>query len=202
MTELGAHRRVVIAPATMANLAEVRDAYASGRAMQRAQASVVWPQFSDEAIARELDAGALFRVVVVDGGQTAGVFSMIDNDALIWGDAERGAHLYLHRIARAPAYGGRGLVDAILVWAGRQCILRGLEGLRMDTWASNDTLIAYYAARTFEVVGTRRMPSDPRLATHYHGIELALLEAPVANLNAYYSGELRQGSAMNGTLEG
>ena len=49
--------------------------------------------------------GALFTVF--DDAILAGVFSMIDEDSLIWGDA------------------------------------RGFDGLRMDRWASNDTLIAY-----------------------------------------------------------
>jgi ribosomal protein S18 acetylase RimI-like enzyme len=48
----------------------------------------------------------------------------------------------------------------------------------MDTWASNDTLIEYYGRLGFQVVGRRRIAPDPRLAAHYHGIELALLEKP------------------------
>lgn len=168
-----------IAPARLADLPAIRDAYENGRAMQRAQQSVVWPEFSDAAIVREIETDSLF--CVLDGATMAGVFSMIDEDSLLWGDAERGAHLYLHRIARASTYRGRGLVDAILAWAHQQCSARGLEGLRMDTWASNDALIAYYSARGFRLVGTRRLDADRRLATHYHGIELALLEAPVSH---------------------
>ena len=48
----------------------------------------------------------------------------------------------------------------------------------MDTWASNDTLIEYYGRLGFQVVGRRRIAPDPRLAAHYHGIVLALLEKP------------------------
>ena len=86
--------------------------------------------------------GALFTVF--DDAILAGVFSLIDEDSLIWGDG------------------------------------RGVDGLRMDTWASNDTLIAYYGARGFRLVGTRRLEANPQLAVHYHGIEVALLEAPSA----------------------
>ena len=165
-----------IVAATQDDLSPIRDAYESGRAIQRTQQSVVWPPFSDDAIIREMTNGALFTVF--DGAIIAGVFSMIDDDSLIWGDAKIGAHLNLHRIARGANYRGRSLVDVILAWARHQCQARGFDGLRMDTWASNAALIAYYEARGFHLVGTRRLEADPRLAVHYHGIEVALLEAP------------------------
>ncbi len=165
--------------ASVGDLPAVRAAYEDGRATQRARETVVWPEFADAAITREIEAGALYRVA--SGDTIVGVFSMIEEDALLWGDAERGAHLYLHRIARSAAYRGHGLVAAVLAWAWRECAARSREGLRMDTWASNDTLIAYYAALGFRLVGTRRLGEDPRLATHYHGIELALLEARVTH---------------------
>jgi len=51
----------------------------------------------------------------------------------------------------------------------------------MDTWASNDALIAYYGRLGFHLVRRRRIAPDPRLAAHYHGIELALLERPCSD---------------------
>jgi ribosomal protein S18 acetylase RimI-like enzyme len=100
-------------------------------------------------------------------------------DAALWGERERGAHIYLHRIARAPTYPGRGLVDAVLDWAQARGEERGLEGLRMDTWASNDALIAYYAKRGFTLLGRTRIPNDSSLP-HYRGLELALMERPLS----------------------
>ena len=47
----------------------------------------------------EIRAGRLRRVV--DGPALAGVFSLAYEDGAIWGERERGAHVYLHRIARA-----------------------------------------------------------------------------------------------------
>ena len=61
-------------------------------------------------------------------------------------------------------------------WALAHGEARGSEGLRMDTWASNDTLTAFYRTRGFGLVGTRRIPLDSPLSEHYRGIELALLE--------------------------
>lgn len=163
-----------IEPATPHDLADIRAAYEHGRATQREQGSMVWPEFTDAAILREIDARHLFRVV--DEDAVVGVFSVAYEDAAIWGPHERGAHLYLHRIARAADYPGRGLMDAILTWADDQCTVLGRAGLRVDTWASNTALISFYQRRGFRLVGERRLGVDPRLPPHYHGNAFALLE--------------------------
>ena len=160
--------------ATPADLAVVRSCYADGRAVQRKTSSPLWPEFTDAAILAEINSGALYRVV--DGDELVGVFSAVYDDEPIWGELERGAHIYLHRIARSATYQGHGLVDVVIAWAIAHGEARGSEGLRMDTWASNDTLIAFYRTRGFGLVGTRRIPLDSPLSEHYRGIELALLE--------------------------
>ena len=165
-----------VEPATPADLPAARAAYAHGRRLQREQGSTVWPEFADAAILAEIDAGRLLRVL--DGAAVAGVFSVAREDPAIWGELERGAHVYLHRIARAPAWRGRGLIDAVLAWAAGECRALGREGLRMDTWASNDALVAYYRRLGFALVGRRRIAPDAPLPAHYHGTELALLERP------------------------
>jgi ribosomal protein S18 acetylase RimI-like enzyme len=163
-----------VTQAAPVHLAEIHAVYADGRAVQRETGSPLWPEFTDAAILAEIHSGALYRVV--DGGTLVGVFSAFYEDEPIWGDLERGAHIYLHRIARSSSYRGRGLVDAVIAWALAHGEARGSEGLRMDTWASNDTLTAFYRTRGFGLVGTRRIPLDSPLSEHYRGIELALLE--------------------------
>lgn len=160
--------------ATPEHLSVIRTVYADARAIQRAQDGACWPEFPDAAILAEVAAGHLYRVL--DGEVLAGVFSVAYEDPAIWGELERGAHVYLHRIARAAAYSGRGLLDVVLGWARAHVRALGREGLRMDTWASNTALIAYYERRGFRLVGRRRLTADPRLLPHYHGLELALLE--------------------------
>jgi ribosomal protein S18 acetylase RimI-like enzyme len=169
-----------VEPATPADLPTVRAAYAEGRRMQREQGSTVWPEFPDSAILDEIAAGRLLRVVddESDDDAVVGVFSVADADPAIWADHERGAHVYLHRIARTADYRGRGLIDAVLAWAHARCAALGREGVRMDTWASNAALIGYYQRLGFRLLERRRIAPDPRLPPHYHGIELALLEQP------------------------
>ncbi|MGH7656216.1 MAG: GNAT family N-acetyltransferase [Gemmatimonadaceae bacterium] len=165
-----------VQPATISDLPVAQKAYAAGRHIQREQSSVVWPEFSDLSILAEIAAGRLLRIV--DRDDVAGVFSVAYEDPAIWGEAEQGAHIYLHRIARTADSRGRGLIDAVLGWAHAQCCALGRAGLRMDTWASNTALISYYERLGFRRVGTRRIGSDPRLPPHYHGVEFALLEQP------------------------
>jgi ribosomal protein S18 acetylase RimI-like enzyme len=163
-----------IEPATAADLSDIRAAYAHARATQREQGSSVWPEFTDTAILAEIAAEALYRVVIDQS--IVGVFSVAYEDSAIWGAHEVGAHLYLHRIARAARYPGRGLVDVILAWADQQCTRLKRSGLRMDTWASNGALIGFYLRRGFHLVEERRLDVDPRLPPHYYGESFALLE--------------------------
>ena len=80
-----------VQPATAMDLAAVRTAYAAGRRMQREQGAIVWPEFPDETILAEIQAGRLLRVV--DGVAVVGVFSVVYEDPAIWGELERGAHI-------------------------------------------------------------------------------------------------------------
>ena len=104
-----------IEPATPADLPDIRAAYAHARATQREQDSSVWPDFTDSSIIAEIAAAMLYRVVI--DKSIVGVFSVAYEDSAIWGEHAIGTHLYLHRIARAANYPGRGLVDVILEWA-------------------------------------------------------------------------------------
>ena len=163
-----------VTSASLENLEAVRAIYADGRITQRSQGSTVWPEFSDDAIRREIDGHLLFLILA--GDELAGVFSVAYEDGAIWRERECGAHVYLHRIVRAHAYRGGGIIDAVLEWARGQCRALGRAGLRMDTWANNTQLINYYRKLGFDLVGTQRIDTDSRLPAHYHGLEFALLE--------------------------
>ena len=156
------------------HLPAIRAAYSHARDIQREEGAPLWPEFNDAAILAEVEAERLYRVL--DGDTLAGVFSVALEDPAIWGEHERGAHLYLHRIARSEDSAARGLLDTVLSWARAHCRVLGRDRLRMDTWASNSALIAYYERHGFRLVQRRRLDADPRLPAHYHGLELALLE--------------------------
>lgn len=163
-----------VEPLEREHVSLVQGAYADARMLQREQGAPIWPEFPDSAILAELREGHLFRVL--DGDDLVGVFTVAYEDPAIWGERERGAHVYLHRLARVRTSPAHGLLGAVLAWARARCRAMGREGLRIDTWATNAPLIAYYERNGFRVVETRMIGTDPRLLSHYHGIELALLE--------------------------
>ena len=70
-------------------------------------------------------------------------------------------------------------MDVILAWAAAECRSCARAGIRIDTWASNTELIAFYQRRGFLLVGHRHIAVDPRLPPHYHHNEFALLESAV-----------------------
>ena len=90
------------------------------------------------------------------------------------------AHIYRHRIARASSYAGRGLMVVVLDWADARCRSLGRDGIRMDTWARNTSLIDFYGRFGFRLVGHRRIDADSPLPAHYHDREFALLERALA----------------------
>jgi ribosomal protein S18 acetylase RimI-like enzyme len=164
--------------ATSEDLILVRAAYDRAQAIQREQHAPTWPDFSDESILAEIREGRLFRIM--DVSALAGVFTVAYEDGAIWGELERGAHIYLHRIARTEHRSGTPLMETVISWALAHCDAMGRDGLRMDTWAENPAIIAYYRTMGFEQIETRRMTADARLSPHYHGLELALLERPLS----------------------
>ena len=163
-----------VVPAEPADLETVRAAYAHGRTLQLRAGPLCWSEFDDSRILDEMARECLWRVT--DAGRTAGVFSVAYEDAAIWGERERGMHVYVHRIARSPEWNSRGLIEAIFAWADDRCLDLGRSGLRLDTWASSTRLSALYERLGFEVVETRRLEADARLGPHYHGNEFALME--------------------------
>ena len=166
-----------VTPAAAADLSAVRAVYHEGARLQRAAGGAVWPPFPDKAILAEIRERRLMRVDGADGH--IGVFTVAYEDPLIWGERERGRHLYLHRIARAPGAEARGLTAAVVAWAFAEARRRGFEGVRLDTWADNERLTAHYERAGFVRVGRTAIPSGAPLLPHYAGIEVVLLEAPL-----------------------
>ena len=143
-----------VEPATPAHLPESAPPTPTRAPCRRRIAPSSGPSSPTARSSTEMESGLLFRVL--DGDALVGVFTVAYEDPAIWGELERGAHIYLHRFARAASYPGRGLVDAILAWAIARCEALGRDGLRLDTWGGNDALIAFYESRGFTLVASAR----------------------------------------------
>ncbi|MGD1906916.1 MAG: hypothetical protein ACFB0C_13095 [Leptolyngbyaceae cyanobacterium] len=162
-----------VEPASIGDLSRVQAAYAAGRRKQQERGTLVWPNFSDASLIAEVQAGQLFRVM--DNDAMVGTFVIAYEDAAVWGDRDRGAHVYLHRIARSPS-GASGLLHVVIDWACAHSRALQREGIRMDTAAASRQLVAYYEQAGFVVVGRQVIGVDPTLPSHYHGTEVVLFE--------------------------
>lgn len=91
--------------------------------------------------------------------------------------------LYLHRMVVARDVSGNDIGSAMLDWASRQSVDAGKKFLRLDAWATNADLHAYYRRRGFQLVRILRFGHRgsgalfQRPATHPTGTRPRLVEA-------------------------
>ena len=163
-----------VEPASIRDLSRIQEAYAEGRRRQQESSTLVWPVFSDESLMSEIRERKLF--CIMDNDTMIGTFAITYEDQAVWGDRERGAHVYLHRISRSPSGTSRGLLHSVVNWACAHSRELQREGIRMDTAAASRKLISYYEQAGFVVVGQHVIGPDPTLPAHYHGTEVALFE--------------------------
>lgn len=115
--------------------------------------------FSESEAQRErfrswLDAGELY--VVREGRRIVGtlVFSATPPGYARAALAGRKTDGYLEAFAVHRDYAGGGIGAALLAWAEQEARGRGLAYLRLDCWAENPALRAYYRRAGFREVGT------------------------------------------------
>lgn len=163
-----------VEPASIDDLPHIQAAYAEGRRKQKDCGTLVWPAFAEASLIAEVQAQKLFRVM--DSDVMVGTFAIAYEDQAVWGDRDRGAHVYLHRISRSPSDASDGLLQSVIDWACAHSKSLQREGIRMDTAAASHQLVAYYEQAGFVVVGRHVIGPDPTLPAHYHGTEVALFE--------------------------
>lgn len=91
------------------------------------------------------------------------------------GDGPQAPAVYVHRLITARNYGGWGLGEQLIDWAGlRGRELSGAESIRIDVWTTNTALHEYYTKRGFEPCG---MCPDPKYPSG------ALFQKPVSKID-------------------
>jgi GNAT superfamily N-acetyltransferase len=103
-------------------------------------------------------------------------------DKIIWREMEKGDAIYLHRIVVNPVFKGKRLFGEILKWAIEHARQKGLNFIRMDTWADNPHIIGYYKSFGFSVVENFTTPDSPELPLHNRKLALTLLQINIENL--------------------
>ena len=135
-----------------------------------------WQGFTRNLVENEVAENRQYKILV--DGVVACIFAVTFNDHLIWGDKDQDA-IYIHRIVTHPEFRGHAFVKEIINWAKTYAAANQLKYIRMDTWADNDKLLAYYTGCGFDFVGTVEMKQTDDLPKHYEGISLSLFEIKV-----------------------
>ncbi|GAA3983946.1 GNAT family N-acetyltransferase [Pedobacter ginsengiterrae] len=135
-----------------------------------------WQGFSRSLVETEIAENRQYKILV--NGEVACIFAVTFEDKLIWGDQDVDS-IYIHRIVTHPGFRGYSFVKEIIKWAKAFAPLNGIKYIRMDTWADNEKLLAYYTGCGFDYVGVVTMQETEGLPKHYEGISLSLFEIKV-----------------------
>jgi ribosomal protein S18 acetylase RimI-like enzyme len=87
-----------------------------------------------------------------------GTLTLQDSDVVVWGERPPDA-FYVHGLAIRRVVGGRGVGAHMLEWVAQQVIATGKSYLRLDCWAENQALRAYYERIGFTFCGRRDFPN-------------------------------------------
>jgi ribosomal protein S18 acetylase RimI-like enzyme len=96
-------------------------------------------------------------------GGLAGVALLHWTDDVWWPDRPAGEAGYVHKIAVARAFAGRGVVTALIGECERRTREHGRSRIRLDTAADRPVLRALYERHGFAAV-------DLRYAASFHGV--------------------------------
>ncbi len=134
-----------------------------------------WPTYDQKFLLSDIENKKQFKIVQDD--QISCIFSICYSDRIIWRGRDDKRALYLHRIVTNPVFKGNELFKEVLSWAKMHAVEKGLDFIRMDTWADNPSIIKYYKQFGFDVVGNLTTPHSHELSVQQRGNDIVLLEA-------------------------
>ena len=137
----------------------------------------VWNGYDKEIL--RSDVANRLHYKVTDGQHILCIFSVCYSDKIIWEERDRGDAVYLHRVVVNPNFKGHQQFGKILNWAIEHAKEKKIKYVRMDTWADNPNIIAYYKSFGFNFIGNMITPDSEELAIQQRNLALALLEYPV-----------------------
>ncbi len=115
---------------------------------------------SGEELARVAQAGEL--VIAHADRELCACMYLHNEDVVFWPEARLGEALYIHRLAVARRFAGRGFARAMLDWAASEAMRTSRKYLRLDC-EPRPKLLALYRNAGFTPVD----PSPVRVGTHF-----------------------------------
>jgi len=134
----------------------------------------VWSGIDKIALEKDIENGVQYKIV--RGNDILCIFSIQHNDPFIWRDRDQNDAIYLHRIVVNPNFKGQKQFEKVLNWAKQFARQKNLKFIRMDTWADNEKIIAYYKSFGFEFIEYYKTTDAPELPIQNRNLNVALLE--------------------------
>jgi ribosomal protein S18 acetylase RimI-like enzyme len=138
----------------------------------------VWNGFDKEVIIKDIERQQQYKII--SGHAILCIFSIVTSDPFIWRNKDKGDAIYLHRIVVNPLYKGNRQFAKIIQWAIDYAKQQKLKYIRMDTWAHNPNIIAYYKSFGFQFLENYKTSDSIEFALHQRNLELALLEYEIS----------------------
>ncbi|HEX2846493.1 MAG TPA: GNAT family N-acetyltransferase [Chitinophagaceae bacterium] len=136
-----------------------------------------WKNYDKEFIKSDIQHQLLFKIML--GDDIVCIFSICFNDALIWREKEKNDAVYLHRIVLNRQFKGRKIFQEVLDWAIQFARKEKLKYVRMDTWAENEKIIAYYQRYGFSIIENYTTSGTEDLPVQHRNLNVVLLELNV-----------------------
>jgi GNAT superfamily N-acetyltransferase len=157
------------------DLSEIFRLYNFASAYQRQkQTVVVWPEFAPEMVKTEIAENRQWKLLI--NNRIACIWATTFSDEQIWGERNKEAAIYIHRIATNPDFRGQNFISIIVEWAKRYALLQRKDFVRLDTIGNNTGLIKHYTHAGFTFLGMFELKDTTGLPAHYHNAPAALFQ--------------------------
>ena len=166
-----------IMPASLDDQPVIYRLFEEAITFQKANNYIGWSSYDKVFIKADIEKRQLFKIVLED--EIVCIYSIYKSDVLIWREKEIGDSIYIHRIVLNRKFSGRKLFANIVNWAIEFAKRNKLKYIRMDTWAENKKIIAYYESYGFSLIEFYRTPATENLPVQHRNLLVALLEKKV-----------------------
>jgi len=133
-----------------------------------------WPSYDKVFIAEDVKNKLLYKLI--QQGQISCIFSVCYSDVLIWRQMEKGDAIYLHRVVVNRAIKQAKVFGEVLQWAINQAREKQLKYIRLDTWAENEKIVAYYKSYHFDFIEYYTTPDIESLPLQHRKLRVALMQ--------------------------
>lgn len=174
---------ITIIPAVPNDLPIICQLFEAAIQFQQQNNYIGWNSYDKDFIRLDIEKGLLYKMV--HENEVICAFSICYSDAMIWREKEQANAIYLHRVIVNEEHRGEKLFRKVLDWAISIAREKRLTYIRIDTWANNAKLIAYYTAYGFSFVENYTTANILDLPVQHRNLTVALLELKVPEIASF-----------------